>query len=159
MRLHRTALAIATACFALACAPRLHAQAPSNPCGQVTPQQITTALGETVGEGQKINHVTCTWTANKPVHQIVTLSYNPPGDWNTRKTSPQPGISKSNVSGVGDDAIAESLANMTTLFVKNGNITFMVKVYGVPDPMKQLAIETAIAQAVASNRSAFAVFP
>jgi len=124
------------------------AQAPSDPCAQITPAQVSAALGETVGAGQKINTVTCSWTADKPTHQIVTLSYSPPGDWNTLKTRPQPGTTKSGVSGIGDDAIAGTLANFTTLFVKKGSTTFMVKVYGVTDPAKQLAIEKPIAQAV-----------
>ena len=62
-----------------------------------------------------------------------------------------PGITKSSVSGVGDDAIAQTLGNLTTLFVKKGNTTFMVRVYGVPDAAKQLAIETPIAKAVAAK--------
>jgi hypothetical protein len=40
---------------------------------------------------------------------------------------------------------------LTTLLVKKGNTTFMVRVYGVPDAAKQLAIETPIAQAVAAK--------
>lgn len=124
------------------------AQGPSDPCAQVTPAQVSAALGETVAAGQKSTSVTCTWVANKPTHQIVTLMYSPPGDWNTRKTRQTPGITKSSVNGVGDDAIAETLGNFTTLFVKKGNTTFMVKVYGVADPAKQLTIETPIAQAV-----------
>jgi hypothetical protein len=40
---------------------------------------------------------------------------------------------------------------LTTLFVKKGNTTFRVRVYGVPAAAKQLAIETPIAQAVAAK--------
>jgi hypothetical protein len=117
----------------------------------VAPAQVSSALGETVGDGQKSTSVTCTWVADKPVHQVVTLMYSPPGDWDSRKTRQLPGITKSSVSGVGDDAIAETLGNLTTLFVKKGSTTFMVRVYGIPDPAKQLAIETPIAQAVVAK--------
>src|SRR3954465_9827175 len=58
------------------------AQAPSDPCAQVTAAQVSTALGETVAAGQKAGTKTCSWTANKPTHQIVSLMYWPPGDWN-----------------------------------------------------------------------------
>ena len=150
MRSQRTAV-VTVACLVLACVPRAHAQAPTNPCAQVAPTEVSNALGETVGDGQKSGTVTCTWVANKPVHQIVTLMYSPPGDWNSRKTRQMAGVTKSSVSSVGDDAIAETLGNLTTLFVKKGNTTFMVRVYGVADPAKQLAIETPIAQAVASK--------
>ena len=137
-------------CLVFACVPGARAQAPSDPCAEVTSAQVSSALGETVGGGQKSNTVTCTWVADKPVHQIVTLMFSPPGDWNSRKTRQTPGITKSSVSGVGDDAIAETLGNLTTLFVKKGNTTFMVRVYGAPAD-KQVAIETPIAQAVASK--------
>jgi uncharacterized protein YaaQ len=43
------------------------------------------------------------------------------------------------------------LGNLTALFVKKGNTTFMVRVYGVPDAAKQLAIEVPIAQTVAAK--------
>ena len=142
---------VTVACLILACARGAHAQAPTDPCGQVTPAQVSNALGETVGAGQKSGTKTCTWVADKPVHQVVTLMYSPPGDWNSRKTRQMPGITKSSVSSVGDEAIAETLGNLTTLFVKKGNTTFMVRVYGVPDAAKQLAIETPIARAVAAK--------
>jgi hypothetical protein len=72
-------------------------------------------------------------------------------DWTMRKTRQMPGVTKSSVSGVGDEAMAETAANLTTLYVKKGNATFMVRVYGVPTAAKQLAIETPIAQAVAAK--------
>lgn len=150
MRSKCTAAAIAVLSYVLAYASSAHAQAPSDPCSQVTTAQVSSALGETVGAAQKSNAVTCTWVADKPAHQIVTLMYSPPGDWNTRKTRPMPGVTKTSVSGVGDDAMAETVGTMTTLYVKKGNTTFMVRTYGPPAD-KQLAIETPIAQIVASK--------
>ncbi len=70
--------------------------------------------------------------ADKPVHQIVTLMYSPPFDWNSLKTRQMTGVTKSSVSGVGDDAIAQTAGDLTTLFAKKGNMTFMVRVYGAP---------------------------
>jgi hypothetical protein len=127
------------------------AQAPSDPCAQLTVAQVSAALGETVAAGQKAGTKTCSWSANKPTHQIVSLMYSPPGDWNTRKTRPMPGVTKTSVSGVGDEAFAETAANFTTLYVKKGSTIFMVRVYGVPDVGRQLAIEKPIAQAVAAK--------
>ncbi|MDQ2931597.1 MAG: hypothetical protein M3Y05_12400 [Gemmatimonadota bacterium] len=127
------------------------AQVPSDPCAQATAAQVSTALGETVDAGTQGPTVTCTWVANRPTHQIVTLVYSPPGDWSSRKTRQLPGITKVAVSGVGDDAIAETLGNAVTLFVKKGSVIFIVRVYGVPDPAKQLAIEKPIALAVAAK--------
>jgi hypothetical protein len=127
------------------------AQVPTNPCTQVTSAQVSTALGETVDAGTHGPPKTCTWQANVPTHQIVTLMFSPPGDWDTRKNSQHPGITEAGVSGVGDDAITLTLGNLRTLFVKKGSVTFMVRVYGVPDTNKQLAIEKPIALQVASH--------
>lgn len=127
------------------------AQAPSDPCAQVTPAQVSAALGETVAAGQKAGTKTCSWSANKPTHQVVSLMYSPPGDWNTRKTRLMPGVTKTNVSGVGDEAFAETAANFTTLYVKKGSTIFMVRVYGMPDTGKQLAVEKSIALVVAAK--------
>ena len=127
------------------------AQVPSNPCAQVTAAEVGAALGETVEAGQQAGTKTCSWSANKPTHQVVSLMYSPPGDWNTRKTRLMPGVTKTPVNGVGDEAFAETAANFTTLYVKKGSTIFMVRVYGVPDVGRQLAIEKPIAQRVAAK--------
>ena len=127
------------------------AQAPANPCAQVTAAEVSAALGETVAAGQQAGTKTCSWSASKPTHQIVSLMYSPPGDWTMRKTRSMPGVTKASVSGLGDEAFAETAANFTTLYVKKGSTNFMVRVYGVPDPTRQLAIEKPIAQAVAAK--------
>jgi hypothetical protein len=112
---------------------------------------VSTALGETVAAGQQAGTKTCSWTADKPTHQIVSLMYSPPGDWSTRKTRLMPGVTKATVSGVGDEAFAETAGKLTTLYVKKGSTIFMVRVYGVPDPTRQLAIEKPIAQKVTAK--------
>jgi hypothetical protein len=127
------------------------AQVPSNPCAQVTAAEVSAALGETVAAGQQAGTKTCSWTADKPTHQIVSLMYSPPGDWSTRKTRQMPGVTKATVSGVGDEAFAETVGKLTTLYVKKGSTIFMVRVYGVPDPTRQLAIEKPIAQKVTAK--------
>ena len=127
------------------------AQAPADPCAHLTAAQVSAALGETVESGQRAGAKTCSWSANKPTHQVVSLMYSLPGDWNTRKTRPMPGVTKTSVSGIGDEAFAETAGSLTTLYVKKGGTTFMVRVYGVTDHGRQLAIEKPIAQAVAAK--------
>ena len=128
-----------------------NAQAPSDPCAQVTPAEVSAALGETVAAGQQAGTKTCSWSAEKPTHEVVSVMYSPPGDWNTRKTREMPGVTKATVSGVGDDAFAETAGNFMTLYVKKGSTIFMVRVYGVPDVGRQLAIEKPIAEKVAAK--------
>ena len=142
---------VPVAAFVLAGVRAAGAQVPSDPCAQLTAAQVSAALGEAVATGQKAGTKTCSWTADKPKHQIVSLMYSPPGDWNTRKTRPMVGVTKTSVSGVGDEAFAETAANFTTLYVKKKSTIFMVRVYGVPDPGRQLAIEKPLAQAVAAK--------
>jgi Mrp family chromosome partitioning ATPase len=126
------------------------AQIPSNPCALVTAAQVSAALGENVAAGKQAPAVTCTWVADKPTHQIVTLNF-PPFDWTSLKNRQMPGVTKAAVSGLGDDAISQTAANLATLFVRKGRVVFMVRVYGVPDATKQLAIEKPIAQVVAAH--------
>jgi hypothetical protein len=119
----KLAAVVATvAVLVLTWTPSARAQPPADPCGQVTAAQVSTALGETVGAGQKINAKTCTWIADKPVHQVVSVMLSPPGDWDRLKR-PQEGVTKTSVSGVGEDAFAETLGNVTTLYGKKGNAT------------------------------------
>ena len=127
------------------------AQAPRDPCAQVTAAEVSAALGETVAPGQQAGTKTCSWSADKPTHQIVSLMYSPPGDWNTRKTRQMPGVTKTGLTGIGDEAFAETAGPYTTLYVKKGSTIFMVRVYGVPDVRRQLAIEKPIAQTVAAR--------
>jgi hypothetical protein len=53
MRSQLIAVVVTAACLILACARGAHAQAPIDPCAQVTPAQVSNALGETVGAGEK----------------------------------------------------------------------------------------------------------
>jgi len=155
MQFNRSVVIVVLAFPLLAISARASgAQVPSNPCTQVTSAQVSTALGETVTAGKQGPPMTCTWEANVPAHEIVTLMFSPPGDWDARKNGQHPGITEAAVSGVGDDAITLTLGKLVTLFVKKGNVTYMVRVYGVPDATKQLAIEKPIAQVVAGHLKA-----
>ena len=151
MRSQWIAVFVSVGCLVLTCARGAQAQTPVDPCAQLTPAQVSNALGESVGAGQKSGTKTCAWVAEKPVHQVVSLMYSPPGDWTVRKTRQMPGMTNSSVSGVGDEAFALTVGNFTTLYVKKGNATFMVRVYSDTLSAKQLAIETPIAQAVAAK--------
>jgi len=152
MRTNRHVIAAGIAAVSLVGAARFAAaQNPADPCAQVTASQVSAALGEMVGAGKQGPPRVCTWIAEKPKHQIVSLTYSPLGDWNRRKNQVAPGLTISAVGGLGDDAIAETAANFTTLYVKKGSTTFMVRVYGVSDASKQLEIEKPIAQAALSK--------
>ena len=61
------------------------------------------------------------------------------------------GVTKAPVSGVGDAAFAQTVGNFGTLFVKKGSTIFMVRVYGEPNTVQQLAIEKVVALKVAAK--------
>ena len=162
MRPQRNALVVvAMSCALLASeARRVAAQLPADPCAEATQAQVTTALGMPVGPPQKINESACQYPAtgaNAAKNIRLTVQFSPADQFDKIKARQLPGVEKTPVSGVGDDALSQSLSSstnasgMTMLFVKKGHTMITVRVYGVPDAAKQLAAEKAVAQAVVSK--------
>ncbi len=52
------------------------------------------------------------------------------------------------VPGLGDAGFYNILGGFTTLGVKKGSTVFVIKVYGIADPSKQMSIEKALATSV-----------
>jgi hypothetical protein len=52
---------------------------------------------------------------------------------------------------VGDAAFYNTLGAFTSLGVQKGSTVFVVKIYGIADPSKQMAIEKALAANVISK--------
>ena len=73
MRFTHAFVVTATVLLSASAAVAFGAQAPADPCSEITAAQVSTALGETVAAGQKSNSVTCAWIADKPTHQVVSL--------------------------------------------------------------------------------------
>jgi hypothetical protein len=120
------------------------AQAPKDPCTLLTPNQVAGALGvKDVGAGAAIGKTGCSWQA-QGARGVVTLSFWDPGGFAAMK-APLPNVTKSFVSGIGDDAVYANVGGFTSLSVKKGGSVFLVKVYGVPDEGKQKDIEKTLA--------------
>jgi len=141
----RATVAVACGCMGWIL-PGSAAAAPE-PCKLLTPAQVGTAVGGTFGTGQPIGTTGCSWTQVKP-HEIVTLSFWPPKDWERLKVSPLPGVKITPTSGLGDDAFYATLLQYTMLYVKKGQAVFLLKVYGVADQAKQASAEKTLAQNV-----------
>ena len=122
------------------------AQGTSDRCSLLTPAAVSSALGVTVEAGQPIFNTGCSWQSLKP-HIIVSISVGDDAKYK-RWTSPGLGVTPSSVSGLGDDAATGTLGNLTSLWVKHGKNAFQLRVYGVPDTNKQLAIEKTLARDV-----------
>ncbi|HEY2780596.1 MAG TPA: hypothetical protein VGI90_07470 [Steroidobacteraceae bacterium] len=138
--------ALATLGLSVAEAQRAPAGGPA-PCSLLTSAQISAAVGVTVGTAQPIADTGCSWSAP---HMIVTLSLWDGSDagWSKIKT-PLPGVSKTPVSGLGDDAIITTVGpasgkQFVTLSVKKGATAYLFKVYG-PTAAEQISMEKTLA--------------
>jgi hypothetical protein len=123
-----------------------YAETPPAPCTLLTVDEVSAALGAKAGPGAPIATTGCSWTVPNP-HMIVTVSLWP-GDAFASMKTPLPKVTKTPVSGLGDDAVLANIANFMSLSVKKGSVVFMIKVYGVPDPAKQTSIAETLASAV-----------
>jgi hypothetical protein len=126
-----------------------YAETPPAPCALLTVDEVSAALGAKVSAGDPIATTGCSWTVSSP-HTIVTVSLWPVHGFADMKM-PLPNMTKTSVSGVGDEAVLTTVGNFTSLSVKKGNVVFIVKVYGVPDLNKQTTIEETLARAVAGR--------
>lgn len=121
------------------------AQAAPAPCSLLTSAQITAAVGVNVGAAQPIANTGCSWSAP---HMIVTVSLWDGNKWDQMKT-PVPGMSRTPISGLGDDAFYTTLGpasgkQIATLSVKKGSTAYLIKVYG-PSVTDQMSMEKTLA--------------
>jgi hypothetical protein len=142
---------IAALGFALAggTAPGADAAPAVDPCSLLTTAQVSSAIGGAAQPGQPINKTGCSWSSTSP-KAMVTISFDNLGTYASMKAGHSPVVSKTSVSGVGEDAYYSTMGPTTTLTVKKGDTYFVVRVYGFPDPAKQKEIEKTLgAQAAA----------
>jgi hypothetical protein len=59
--------------------------------------------------------------------------------------TPLPNTTKTPLSGLGDEAFSAVMGPYTSLSVRKGNSAFILRVYGIKDAHKQLAIERTLA--------------
>ena len=121
------------------------AQSGVAPCSLLTSAQVTAAVGVSVGAAQPIATTGCSWTAP---HIIVTLSLWDGSKWDQMKT-PVPGMNRTAVSGLGDDAFYTTMGpasgkQTATLSVKKGSTAYLIKVYG-PNVTDEMSMEKALA--------------
>jgi len=119
--------------IALSCAGKVNAGAPGDACALLTASQVSSALGVTVGSGQSLtpnNATICTWSEQgvpAGTERNVTLSLMTAKSFENGKI-PMTGITKTPVSGVGDDAYFIEPRSMTAgLSVRKGDACFQVR--------------------------------
>jgi hypothetical protein len=128
------------------------AGAPTDACSLLTQAQVSAALGVKVGAGEHLTPkatTLCGWNESgqtAPSDKRVMTAIETTKAFGYEKV-PFQGITKTPLSGVGDDAIYITTPGFGTgLSVKKGDIAFKVRVYGFPpeqvkEKEKELALE------------------
>ena len=147
----RPAAFILAMSFVFGAATRVGFGAPLDPCSLLTPAQVGDALGVAVGAGKSTGQI-CRWAApgGRPGMSpalVLTLQDAKAFDF-AKKPSASANLVKTPVSGVGDDAVFNTIGAITaTLHVKKGDTYFELHVYGFPvDQTRKM--ETTLAQEV-----------
>jgi hypothetical protein len=136
---------IACICASAALGSKTAAAQSVAPCSLLTSAQVTATVGVSVGAAQPIANTGCSWSAP---HMIITVSLWDGGKWDQMKT-PVPGMNRTSVSGLGDDAFYTTMGpasgkQFATLSVKKGSTAYLIKVYG-PSLTEQMSIEKTLA--------------
>jgi len=128
---HLTAAIIATAAAVLATPG--YAAAERDPCSMLTPAQVGAVLGTQVGEGKHLASTVCEW-AGPGNQKKVDLTLLTERGFEAAKTPVGGGlITKTPVSGIGDDAVFGTTGKVAATFaVKKGGVMFSVRVQGFP---------------------------
>jgi hypothetical protein len=100
------------------------------PCELLTQDQVSSTVGASAGAGSPIANTGCSWKASKVT---VTVSIQNERIFGGAKTNAAPaGMSRTSVSGVGDEAIFIGAENFSSLWVRKGTTYLLVRIYGVP---------------------------
>ena len=135
----------AVACALVLCSVQpASAQSNADPCKLLTQAEVSAATGISVGAGHALGE-TCSWSGTP--HLIVSLWYPGPGMWQAIQ-HPNAMVKQAPAPGLGDGAFYNTAGGFTSLGVMKGTTAFVMKVYGITDQAKQMAIEKALAQSV-----------
>ena len=101
-------------------------------CALLTQDQVSTAVGKTVGAGSPIANTGCSWTTPGPGKITVSVSMQSEKMFDAAKSSNPPNTTKTSVSGVGDEAVFTGVENFSSLWIRKGTKFLLVRIYGVP---------------------------
>jgi len=102
------------------------------PCALLTQDQVSTAVGKTVGAGSPIANTGCSWTTPGPGKITVSVSMQSEKMFDAAKSSNPPNTTKTSISGVGDEAVFTGVENFSSLWIRKGTKFLLVRIYGVP---------------------------
>src|SRR5947209_2648176 len=137
--------------FVLMCAAVGSAKA-VDACSLLTDAQVSAAIGQAQAGKHMVpsSDAICVWNGEGGKRVTLTIytqvgSRSPMDRFNTAKTD-VPGVTKTPVSGVGDEAFYSEARSLTVLVVRKGNTPFNVEMRGFPveqlkEKEKELAVE------------------
>jgi len=140
-----TILAVAVALVVSSAHTAVARSSAIDPCSLLTADQVKAVLGVDIAAGSPISKTSCMWKSTGKTVQMATVSRQAPGvSWEHLRVA-LPTAPGKPVSGIGDDAFYTELGTFAPLAVKKGGTIFIVKIYGVAAPEKQLEYEKALA--------------
>jgi len=111
----------------------------AEPCNLLTVQEIAQALGNPVSP-MPLGTTGCMWKGSP---QGVSIMLRDASAW-ARITMSGPGITKTDVSGIGDTASFSGMQNNWTLSVKQGNSVIVLTVNDAKSPDQQRSSEESL---------------
>ena len=122
--------------------------APPAPCSLLTTAEVSAALGAAAGEGKAVTPKLCQWAANGGWQKVALTLSDAHRFAYAKMPVNSPSITKTPVSGVGDEAVYGTTAGQAaSITVKKGDSYFSVSLMGVPMSKAQVAA-TQLAQEV-----------
>ncbi|MGO9339854.1 MAG: hypothetical protein ACLPY1_20325 [Terracidiphilus sp.] len=113
----------------------------ADPCKLLTVQEIAQVLGNSVSPSP-LGATGCRWGGSP---QQVSIALRDATAW-PRITAQGPGITKTDVSGIGDAAQFSGMQGIWTLSVKQGNNVIVLTVYNAKSPDQQRSSEESLAR-------------
>ena len=113
----------------------------ADPCKLLTADEIAQVLGNSVSP-HPLGTTGCMWNGHP---QGLSIVLRDASAW-ARTIMPVQGMTKTDVSGIGDAASLSGMQNIWTLSVKQGSNIIVLTVYGAKSPDQQQSSEESLAR-------------
>ena len=120
----------------------------SAPCDLLTQKQVSSIIETTVGASSPIANTGCSWKATGASKVTVTVSMQSEKMFAAAKASSVPGTTKTQISGIGDEAIFTGVEHFSSLWVRKGTKVLLVRIYGLPVKEAQTKLKALASDAV-----------
>ncbi|HXY49035.1 MAG TPA: hypothetical protein VEI01_06255 [Terriglobales bacterium] len=129
-------LVVGAVCILLFCSRSGYGESAVDPCSLLSQAQVSAALGADVAEGKRVTPKLCDWSVpgqspGMRAKKVTITMLEPQGFSNAKLQGGGGNITKTPVSGIGDEAVYGTTSGLaTTLSVRKGSVAFTVHVWG-----------------------------